>query len=84
MHVVAALVVFGVGQFVEGNFLTPRLVGDNIGLHPLWVIFALMAGGSLFGFTGLLIAVPVAAVIGVVVRHAITEYKKSGYYTAAS
>jgi len=83
MLVLAALVVFGIGQFIEGNFLTPRLVGDNIGLHPLWVIFALMAGGSLLGFTGLLIAVPVAAVIGVLVRHAIAEYKKSSYYTAA-
>jgi len=80
--VAMALAVFGIGQVMEGNFLTPRLVGENIGLHPLWVIFALMAGGSLLGFTGLLIAVPVAAVIGVLVRFAITEYKKSSYYTA--
>lgn len=80
--VAASLVVFGLGQFIEGNFLTPRLVGNNIGLHPLWVIFALMAGGSLMGFTGLLIAVPVAAVLGVMVRFALSEYKKSGYYTA--
>jgi predicted PurR-regulated permease PerM len=72
--------VFGIGQFIEGNFLTPRLVGNNIGLHPLWVIFALMAGGALMGFTGLLIAVPVAAVIGVMVRFALSEYKKSAYY----
>ncbi len=78
--VVAALVVFGLGQFIEGNFLTPKLVGDNIGLHPLWVIFALMAGGSLAGFVGMLIAVPVAAVIGVMVRFALSEYKKSAYY----
>ncbi|NBX65567.1 MAG: AI-2E family transporter [Proteobacteria bacterium] len=82
MLVAAALVVFALGQFLEGNFLTPKLVGENIGLHPLWVIFALMAGGSLLGFTGLLIAVPVAAVIGVLVRFAISEYKKSGYYAA--
>ncbi len=81
MEVVAVLVVFGVGQFIEGNFLTPRLVGNNIGLHPLWVIFALMAGGSLMGFTGLLIAVPVAAVIGVMVRFALLQYQKSAYYT---
>lgn len=80
--VAAALVVFGIGQFLEGNFLTPRLVGENIGLHPLWVIFALMAGGSLLGFVGLLIAVPVAAVVGVLVRFAISEYKKSHYYKA--
>lgn len=78
--VLAAFIVFIIGQFLEGNFLTPRLVGNNIGLHPLWVIFALMAGGSLMGFTGLLIAVPVAAVIGVMVRFAISEYKKSTYY----
>ncbi|MBU6234674.1 MAG: AI-2E family transporter [Alphaproteobacteria bacterium] len=80
--VLSALLVFAIGQFIEGNFLTPKLVGENIGLHPLWVIFALMAGGSLLGFTGLLIAVPVAAVIGVLVRFAIAEYKKSHYYTA--
>lgn len=81
MMVGAALVVFGIGQFIEGNFLTPKLVGNNIGLHPLWVIFALMAGGSLAGFVGLLIAVPVAAVIGVLVRFVFAEYKKSAYYT---
>lgn len=80
MMVAAAAIVFGIGQFIEGNFLTPRLVGGNIGLHPLWVIFALMAGGSLMGFVGLLIAVPVAAVIGVMVRFLLDEYKKSGYY----
>jgi predicted PurR-regulated permease PerM len=76
----AAVIVFGIGQFIEGNFLTPKLVGENIGLHPLWVIFALMAGGALLGFTGLLIAVPVAAVIGVMVRFALSQYKKSTYY----
>jgi len=74
--------VFALGQFIEGNFLTPRLVGNNVGLHPLWVIFALMAGGALAGFVGLLVAVPVAAVIGVMVRFGISEYKKSDYYTA--
>jgi predicted PurR-regulated permease PerM len=78
--VLAAGIVFGIGQFIEGNFLTPRLVGKNIGLHPLWVVFALIAGGSLMGFTGLLIAVPVAAVIGVVVRFALSKYQKSEYY----
>lgn len=80
-EVVGVLAVFGIGQFIESNFLTPRLVGNNIGLHPLWVIFALMAGGSLFGFVGLLVAVPVAAVIGVMVRFFIGEYQKSPYYT---
>jgi predicted PurR-regulated permease PerM len=60
--------VFIVGQFVEGNFISPRLVGGRVGLHPVWMIFALMAGAALFGFLGILLAVPAAAVIGVVVR----------------
>ena len=72
--------VFGVGQFLEGNFLTPKLVGDSIGLHPVWVMFALLAGGVLLGFLGLMIAVPLAAVIGVLVRFAITKYKQSSLY----
>lgn len=73
--------IFGIGQFVEGNFLTPKMVGENVGLHPLWVIFALMAGAALAGFVGMLIAVPVAAVIGVMVRFFLGEYRKSQYYT---
>lgn len=73
--------VFGVGQFVEGNFLTPRLVGEKVGLHALWILFALMAGGALLGFTGVMIAVPVAAVTGVLVRFALQEYLESDYYT---
>lgn len=72
--------VFVVGQFLEGNFLTPKLVGDSIGLHPVWVMFALLAGGVLLGFLGLMIAVPLAAVIGVLVRFAIGKYKKSSLY----
>src|SRR5690606_21553831 len=63
--------IFLAGQFIEGNFLTPKLVGDSVGLHPLWVLFALLAGGSLFGIVGMLLAVPVAAVIGVLVCCAI-------------
>ena len=72
--------VFAVGQFIEGNFLTPKLVGDSIGLHPVWVMFALLAGGVLLGFLGLMIAVPMAAVIGVLTRFAITKYKQSSLY----
>ncbi len=72
--------VFGVGQLLEGNFLTPKLVGERIGLHPVWVIFALLAGGTLLGFTGVVIAVPVAAVIGVLVRFAISHYLESSLY----
>ena len=72
--------VFAIGQFLEGNFLTPKLVGDSIGLHPVWVMFALLAGGSLLGFLGLMIAVPLAAVIGVLTRFAISKYKQSSLY----
>jgi predicted PurR-regulated permease PerM len=75
-----ALLVFVIGQILEGNFLTPKLVGENVGLHPLWVIFALLAGGAVAGFVGMLVAVPVAAVIGVMVRFFLQEYKKSAYY----
>lgn len=73
--------IFGIGQFIEGNFLTPRLVGEKVGLHALWILFALMAGGALLGFTGVMIAVPVAAVTGVLARFALQEYLKSDYYT---
>ncbi len=73
-------VIFVVGQAVEGNFLTPKLVGESVGLHPVWVMFALLAGGSLFGFTGILIAVPVAAMIGVLVRFFLSRYRESAYY----
>jgi predicted PurR-regulated permease PerM len=62
---------------VEGNFLTPKLVGDRIGLHPVWVIFALLAGGALFGFVGVLLGLPAAAVVGVLTRFALTRYKAS-------
>jgi len=72
--VVAA--VFFVGQFIEGNILHPILVGERVRLHPVWVIFALLAGGLLFGFVGILLAVPVAAVIGVGVRFAVGQYRE--------
>ena len=80
MPIAQVIGVFAVGQFLEGNFLTPKLVGDSIGLHPVWVMFALLAGGVLLGFLGLMIAVPLAAVIGVLVRFAIGKYKKSSLY----
>ena len=72
--------IFQAGQFVEGNILTPRLVGQSVGLHPVWLIFALSAFGTLFGFVGLLVAVPVAAAIGVISRFAIEQYKDSRLY----
>ncbi|WP_342640600.1 AI-2E family transporter [Rhodoligotrophos ferricapiens] len=74
------LIIFGVfvfGQFVEGNFLQPVLVGDRVGLHPVWLMFALFAFGYLFGFAGLLLAVPLAACVGVLVRFAVRRYKES-------
>lgn len=72
--------IFAVGQTCEGYFLVPYLVGDRIGLHPVWVIFALLAGGVLYGFVGILFALPVAAACGVLIRHAIAIYLKSPYY----
>ncbi|HEY1096105.1 MAG TPA: AI-2E family transporter, partial [Alphaproteobacteria bacterium] len=79
-----ALAIFAVGQFIEGNFLTPKLVGERIGLHAVWVIFALLAGGKLFGFTGLLLAVPVAAMVGVLVRHSLRWYENSEMYNGGN
>ena len=75
-----ALAVVGTGQFLEGNVLSPQLVGESIGLHPVWLMFALLAFGQLFGFLGLLIAVPTAAAIGVVARHLIAVYLTSPFY----
>jgi predicted PurR-regulated permease PerM len=69
------------GQFIEGNILTPRFVGGAVGLHPVWVMFALLAFGSLFGFTGLILAVPIAAIIGVLTRFGVEQYKVSTLYT---
>ncbi|WP_420348683.1 AI-2E family transporter [Pelagibius sp.] len=73
--------IFFVGQAIEGNFLTPKLVGEKVGLHPVWVMFALLAGGALFGFVGVLLAVPVAAIVGVGVRFAVSQYLRSDLYT---
>jgi len=72
--------IFVVGQFVEGNILQPKLVGKSVGLHPVWLMFALFAFGSLFGFTGLLIAVPAAAAVGVIVRFGLKQYLESANY----
>ncbi|MGO4851306.1 AI-2E family transporter [Phaeovulum sp. W22_SRMD_FR3] len=72
--------IFAVGQFLEGNVITPKLVGSSVGLHPLWLIFALSAFGSIFGFVGMLVAVPVAAVIGVLVRFGLDQYLDSRLY----
>ncbi len=76
--------IFLIGQLIEGNILSPKIVGESVGMHPLWVFFALMAGGSLFGILGMLIAVPVAASAGVLISFAIEEYKESPYYKAST
>ncbi len=81
---IPVLIVFVIGQALEGTVLTPLLVGDKIGLHPVTVIFAILAGGQLFGFTGILIALPVAAVLAVIVRHFHGRYRDSDYYDDGS
>ncbi|SDW31952.1 Predicted PurR-regulated permease PerM [Celeribacter indicus] len=72
--------IFAIGQFVEGNILTPNLVGSSVGLHPVWLIFALSAFGTVFGFVGMLVAVPVAAAFGVIARFALDHYRTSRLY----
>lgn len=79
-HLIYVALVFGLGQLCEGMILSPMLVGDRIGLHPVAVIFAIMAGGQLFGFFGVLVALPVAAVTVVLLRHARAKYVASSVY----
>lgn len=81
LPVVFVVVVFGVAQMIEGMILTPRFVGERIGLHPVAVIFAVLAGGQLFGFAGVLLALPVAAVIMVLLRHIHQRYLDSELYS---
>ncbi len=78
--IVAVAAIFFIGQFIEGNILQPKLVGASVGLHPVWLMFALLAFGAMFGFVGLLIAVPSAAAVGVLVRFALTQYLQSAMY----
>jgi predicted PurR-regulated permease PerM len=82
--IAAVAVVFVIGQAVEGNFLTPKLVGGQIGLHPVWLLFSLSAFGSLFGFVGLLVAVPAAAGIGVLGRFLVEHYKGGRLYRGSA
>ncbi|APX10995.1 AI-2E family transporter [Tateyamaria omphalii] len=82
--IVAVAVVFQIGQIAEGNFLTPKLVGNSVGLHPVWLILALSVFGALFGFVGMLVAVPMAAALGVIVRFVIEQYQSSRLYTGVS
>ncbi|WP_108001169.1 AI-2E family transporter [Mycoplana dimorpha] len=80
----AVMAVFFSGQFVEGNILQPKLVGSQVGLHPVWLMFALFAFGALFGFVGLLVAVPAAAAVGVLVRFGLQRYLDSDLYHGQS
>lgn len=83
LHIALIAAIFAAGQALEGNFLTPRLVGRKVGLHPLWVIFALLAFGTIFGFLGMLLALPMAAMVGVLARFGIGQYRKSSLYGEA-
>ena len=74
------IAVFAIGQILEGYILTPRMIGGRIGLHPVWIIFALLTGGALFGMLGIMLAVPMAAVIGVLIRFSIDRYLNSEIY----
>lgn len=78
--VAATATVFLVGHLTEANFLAPKLIGDRVGLHPVWVIFALLAGGALLGFVGVLLAIPLAAAIGVLTRYGLKRYLESPLY----
>lgn len=80
MHIALVVAIFVVGQVLEGGLITPSLIGDKVGLHPVWIIFGMLAGAALFGFTGILLAIPVTAVIGVLIRFMLTNYQKSDLF----
>ncbi|MBT9384586.1 AI-2E family transporter [Pseudooceanicola sp. CBS1P-1] len=80
LHIGIIAGIFALGQVTEGNFLTPKLVGGSVGLHPVWLIFALSVFGTLFGFVGMLAAVPLAAAIGVLARFMVRQYTGSSLY----
>jgi predicted PurR-regulated permease PerM len=77
-------VVFALGQVLEGYVLSPKLVGAKVGLHPVWMMFALLAFGYLMGFIGLMIAIPLAATVGVLLRFSIRKYMQSSIYTGGA
>lgn len=84
LYLLLVLLVFAVGQMIEGMYLTPKLVGDRIGLHPVAVIFAVLAGGQLFGFLGVLLALQAAAALNVLVRHMHHKYRASELYNSST
>ena len=79
-YVAVIIILFAVGQFLEGHFIVPKFIGDSINLHPVWVIFGLLVGGALIGFTGVLIALPATAVLSVIIKFSIERYYKSKLY----
>jgi predicted PurR-regulated permease PerM len=81
VHILVIVGIVLVGQFFEGNVLSPKLVGHSVGLHPVWLMFALFAFGYLFGFVGLLLAVPLATAAGVLIRFAVRRYRESPIFT---
>ena len=84
MRTLLIAAIFAVGQFFEGNILSPRLIGGSVGLHPVTLMFALFAFGYLFGFVGMLLAVPAAAAIAVVMRFLLAQYLQSRLYLGVS
>ena len=80
LNILLVILVFVVGQIMEGNFLTPKLVGNAVRLHPVWLMLSLSIFGALAGFTGLIIAVPLAAIIGVLCRFFTKKYLESKFY----
>ena len=80
LFVLLVVMIFLIGQFIEGNFITPKLVGNKVGIHPALIIFALLVGGTLFGFLGILFAIPVIAIIGVLGRFFVQKYLSSKFY----
>ena len=82
--IVLILAIFFTGQFLEGYILQPKLVGESAGLHPVWLMFALFAFGYLFGFVGLLLAVPIAAALAVLLRFGLNQYMASSFYTGGT
>jgi predicted PurR-regulated permease PerM len=84
LPIVVVAGIFFAGQFIEGNFLSPKLVGDSVGVHPVWLMFALLAFGYLFGFVGVLLAIPLAAAIGVLSRFLLGQYLSSRLYLGSS
>lgn len=79
-HIAVIIAIFAAGNLLEGNILSPKLVGSSVGLHPVWLMFALFAFGYLFGFVGMLVAVPISAMIGVLVRFGLKQYMASPLY----